>query len=421
LPWQKGIDPVVSQDERNAASFRGVGEPGGRRAAGNRLVILFAGFLVLFVGGGARFAIGLTLKPIAEEFGVGRSTLGLAVAAYFIVTSASMFLAGRLADVLSMRLVLLAGLLISAAGMGLLCVLSEPWQIFAYFGVLFALGNGIASITPVSLMVSRAFPDRTGFANGIVSAGMSAGQLLIIGAFAVILAHSGWRAIYLWGALGHLALLPVVVGAVPARAEPAVAAAHQTPISDGLSLRAAAWTRPFWLLLGIYALCGFDDFFVSTHVVAFAQDRGVDALLAGHLLALMGLVGFVGVIAAGAWSDKAGPVTPAVACFLVRIAAFALIGIDQSPLAIAAFALLFGFTFLMTAPLLVVFARDAFGISNLGSITGLIVMIHHMCGGLGAWIGAAVFDANGSYDWAFGLMLASSLLACLFCAALARK
>jgi predicted MFS family arabinose efflux permease len=396
---------------------------GGRRPGMNRRVILAAGFLVLFVGGGARFAIGLTLKPMAEELGVGRTTLGLAVAAYFIVTSASMFLAGRLADALSMRLVLVVGLLISAMGMGLLCLLSEPWQIFAYFGVVFALGNGIASITPVSLMISRAFPDQAGFANGIVSAGMSAGQLVIIGAFAVILAHWGWRAIFFWGALAHLALLPVLVRAVPASADTsrATPAKDGTLAWDGLDLGAAARARPFWLLLAVYALCGFDDFFVSTHVVAFAQDRGVDALLAGHLLALMGLVGFAGVIAAGAWSDKAGPVRPAIVCFLLRIAAFALIVVDQSPLTIAIFALLFGFTFLMTAPLLVVFAREAFGMVNLGSITGLIVMIHHMCGGLGAWIGAALFDANGTYDWAFGLMFASSLLACLFSAALARK
>src|SRR5262245_62959858 len=98
-----------------------------------------------------------------------------------------MFLAGRLADALSMRLVLLAGLLTSAAGMGWLCVLSEPWQIFAYFGVLFALGNGIASITPVAFMVSRAFPDKAGYANGIVSAGMSAGQLVVSGDGAAVL------------------------------------------------------------------------------------------------------------------------------------------------------------------------------------------------------------------------------------------
>ena len=168
-------------------------------------------------------------------------------------------------------------------------------------------------------------------------------------------------------------------------------------------------------------MCGFDDFFVATHVVAFAQDRGVDALLAGHLLALMGLVGFVGVIAAGAWSDRSGPVAPAIASFLLRIAAFALIVVDQSPVSITVFALLFGLTFLMTAPLLVVFARDAFGMANLGAITGLIVMIHHMCGGLGAWIGAAIFDATGGYDAAFAVMFVSSVLACLLTAALARK
>jgi len=78
-------------------------------------------------------------------------------------------------------------------------------------------------------------------------------------------------------------------------------------------------------------------------------------------------------------------------------------------------------TFLMTAPLLVLFARDAFGLVNLGTITGLIVMIHHMCGGLGAWVGAALFDANGAYDGAFALMFISSILACLLSAALARK
>jgi predicted MFS family arabinose efflux permease len=389
----------------------------------NRFVILAAGFLILFVGGGTRFAIGLVLKPIAAELGIGRGAVGLTVAAYLVVTSASMFLAGRLADAFSIRLVLVGGLLIAAAGMGLMCVLSAPWQIFLFFGVVFALGNGIASITPVSLLAARVFPDKAGLANGVVSAGMSAGQLVVIGVFALLLAQAGWRALFFWAALGHLAVLPLLFMALPRGLNDAqiATAPPRGLVQASLALPAAAKTRQFWLLMGVYALCGFDDFFVSTHVVAFAQDRGVDALLAGNLLALMGFVGFVGVITAGAWSDKAGPAVPAIASFVMRIAAFALIVVNQSPAAIAAFALLFGLTFLMTAPLLVVFARDAFGLVNLGSITGLIVMIHHMCGGLGAWIGAALFDANGDYDWAFALMLISSVLACLFSAALVRR
>ena len=43
-------------------------------------LVLAAGFFVLFIGGGARFAVGLTLKPIVDDFGWGRSDLGLAVA-----------------------------------------------------------------------------------------------------------------------------------------------------------------------------------------------------------------------------------------------------------------------------------------------------------------------------------------------------
>ena len=38
----------------------------------------------------------------------------------------------------------------------------------------------LRDFTPVSLMVSRAFPDKAGLANGVASAGMSAGQLVII-------------------------------------------------------------------------------------------------------------------------------------------------------------------------------------------------------------------------------------------------
>ena len=34
------------------------------------LLILVAGFLLLFIGGGARLAIGLTLRPMVEELAV---------------------------------------------------------------------------------------------------------------------------------------------------------------------------------------------------------------------------------------------------------------------------------------------------------------------------------------------------------------
>ncbi len=38
-------------------------------------------------------------------------------------------------------------------------------------------------------------------------------------------------------------------------------------------------------------------------------------------------------------------------------------------------------------------------------------MVHHICGGLGAYLGASVFDRTGRYDFVFALMLASSVVA----------
>lgn len=369
------------------------------------VVVLAVGFVVLFIGGGARFTVGLTLKPMVEEFGWLRSDIGQAVALFQIVSASAMFAAGYLADRTSPRLVLGGGLLVSGIGIGLMSGITAPWHALVLYGVIFALGNGAASVIPVGVMVTRAFPVRTGFANAAVMSGMSLGQLVVIAVLAAVLVSVSWHSVYTWLGVAHLALVPLLILAIP-NTSPAQAKASRP--ADGLGIAQAARTRQFWLLIGVYAICGFGDFFVSTHVVAFAQDRGVSAFLAGDLLALMGLTGLIGVVAAGAMSDRSGPRWPAALSFIARAAVFALVMVDQSPVSVTIFALVFGLTFLMTAPLTVVFVVESFGSRHLGALTGLITMVHHMCGGLGAYLGAASFDVTGNYDAAFAVMLTVS-------------
>ena len=373
-------------------------------------LVLAVGFVVLFVGGGARFAVGLTLKPIVDDFGWGRSELGLAVGLFQVVSAVAMFFSGRLSDRMSPRLVLGGGLLVSGIGIGAMSIIAAPWHALLLYGVVFALGNGAASMVPVSVMVMRALPRRAGLANAVATAGMSVGQLVMIATLAAVLVTMRWPTVYLLLGLAHLILVPLLFAAVP---KSTAAQARAARPAEGLGLAGAARTRQFWLLLAVYAICGFDDFFVSTHVVAFAQDRGVDAFLAGNLLALMGLTGLIGVLAAGAVSDRAGPMWPTAASFAARVAVFALVMVDQSPLSVTIYALVFGATFMVTAPLTAVFVSQSFGTRHLGALTGLITMVHHICGGLGAYLGAAVFDATGTYDIAFATMFAASLVALL--------
>jgi predicted MFS family arabinose efflux permease len=319
------------------------------------------------------------------------------------------FVAGRLADRMGPRSLLAAGTALGGMGIGLMSLVSAPWHAMLLYGVVFAAGNGAASLTTVGVMVTRAAPQRAGLANAFAISGQSFGQLVMIALLAAVLVQIGWRSVFVWLAAAHLLLMPLFLLALPGGSQ--ARTAHAPPAGE--SLRSAFRTRQFWLLLAVYALCGLQDFFVGTHVVAFAQDRGVDALFAGNLLALMGLTALVGVLAAGALADRVGAVLPTAIAFAARIAVFTLVAIDQSALSISIFALVYGATFLVTAPLTVVFVRESFGMKHLGALTGLVTMVHQVFGGIGAYGGALAFDAAGSYDAAFALMLASSVLALL--------
>lgn len=373
-------------------------------------LVLGTGFLVLFVGGGARFGIGLAFKPMVDELGWGRGQLGLAIGLYMVVSAVATFIGGRLADRASPRLLLGLGTLVGGIGIGLMSLVAEPWHALLFYGVVFAIGNGAASMAPVGVMVTRAMPGRAGLANALAMSGISVGQLVMMAALTVALVAAGWRSVFLWLALAHAGLLALLL-ALPAQVQQGGGAAP----TDGLSLRDAARTREFWVLLAIYAVCGLDDFFVGTHVVAFALDTGIGVVFAGNLLALMGLAALIGVLLTGAFSDRTGPVVATAVVFAVRVAVFGLIAVDRSPLSVAIFALVFGATFLVTAPLTLLFVRDCFGTRNLGALTGLITMVHQVFGGIGAYGGGLVFDATGSYDAAFILMLVASAGALLLC------
>src|SRR5258706_14546574 len=203
---------------------------------------MVVGFVVLFVGGGARFAVGLTFKPMVDELGWARGDLGLAVGIYMVVSAFAMFFAGRLADRLGARALLIGGTALGGIGIGLMSLVQAPWHAMLLYGLVFAIGNGAASLITIGVMVTRIAPTRAGLANAAVIAGMSTGQLVMIAALAAALEQIGWRAAFVWAAAAHAVLIPVLLlmlpptppgpagGAPPSRTRP----------------RGAPRARPFW-------------------------------------------------------------------------------------------------------------------------------------------------------------------------------
>ena len=378
-------------------------------------VILATGFTVLFFSSGSRFAFGLLLKPMSEDLELSRSALSLAATCFMIVGAVTMPFVGRLVDSFSVRRVVAIAVIIASAGIGLMGLAQTQWQVILLYGIVFAIGNGGSSVGPIGVMISRWFERGRGTATSAAMSGNAIGQLIIITALASSLALIGWRNAYIaLGVVNLLIVVPLVIALARPNPEPRQsdnADAQASTETAALPSRTIFASRQLWLLLLVYAVCGFQDFFVATHVVAFAQDKGMTAAFSGTLYAFMGLFGLFGVMSAGLLADRFNSALPTALCFIGRIACFGLIIVSQSTAAIVIFALLYGFTFLITAPLTVTFAGSMFGAPRLGMMSGIINMTHHIAGGLGALVGGVVFDARGSYDAAFVLMLALSVIA----------
>ena len=395
--------------------------------------VLGTGFIVLFFNAGILSVFGLILPDMSEDTGWSRSSLSLAVTICMIVSALAMPIVGRIADRFDIRVILSIAITIIAFGTGLIWFVQDFWQLVILYGVVFAIGHAAASIPTISVMVSRFWPKSPGLANSAAIAGMGLGPFVIVTILTLLL-FIGWRNIYaIIGIVNLVIVLPSVI--LFAKSQPTSIKSQtsndmehsitQDPIQDtipivdtggnkGFKLIATlAKSKHMWLLLLIFGLCGFQDFFIATHLVAFAKDNEIGNSLSGFILALMGLMGLPGVILCGYITDRFGPAIPTLICFLIRTVIFAIIIYYQNTTTILIFSLLYGSTFLITAPLVAIYAKQIFGSKLMGLTGGIIIMVHQLLGGLGAVLGAVIFDNLGSYNLAFIISLAAAIVAVL--------
>ena len=174
-------------------------------------VILAIGFFILFFSGGSRFAFGLMLKPMSEDLDVSRSTLSLAVTTFMVVSALALPFTGWLVDRWSLKGTIGVAAVLGGIGIGLMGQVAAPWQVFIVYGVVYALGNAGTSVSPVTVMISRWFPNRRGIASSGAVAGNAVGQLVIVMALAAVLVSLDWRWSFTVLGIANLAVLVPLV------------------------------------------------------------------------------------------------------------------------------------------------------------------------------------------------------------------
>jgi MFS family permease len=394
--------------------------------------VLVASFIVLFLSGGSRAAIGVMVKPMEVDLGWTReaisSTMFLNLGIYALAT----LVTGRLYDRYGPKWIIVVSTLLFSAGHTLMATMGDLWQLYLYFGVLNALGLAGITVTLFGTLVGKWFEEWRGLCITLAFAGTCIGQFLLVPFLSEMTATSGWRAANLWIASVCLVVnLALTFGVI--RGEPKdyglepygrhyrgtldlgssvggmTAVKDEAPTKSKLSVAAprdltlseAMRSRSLWLFAIALFACGSADFLVTLHLVPMVRDHGLTEGVAASMLAWLGLLSLPGMLIAGPIAKAVGNKMPIAATFVMRLALFVMLLFVQGPITFWIFSLGFGLTLLVAAPLTTTLIGELYGVRHLGFITGFVNTIHTIGGGVGAYLGGVVFQRTDGYNAAF--------------------
>jgi predicted MFS family arabinose efflux permease len=375
------------------------------------LVVLAAGGLLLTLSIGIRQSFGLFLQPMSVDLGWGREVFALAIAVQNLLWGATQPFVGALADRYGPGRVVAAGGACYALGLWLMSQTSGAAEFHFSAGLLVALGLSGTSFSTVFGVVSRVAPaERRSLALGVVGAGGSVGQFLMLPIGQQLIEAYDWRATYAIFAVLALAMI-ALAWALAGKAPAAVAGPKQ---SFGAALREASRHNGYLLLIAGFFVCGFHVTFIATHLPAYLSDRGVQPSDAATALALIGLFNIVGSLASGAAGQRFSKkyvLSLIYAARAVAIAAFVTLPI--SPWTAWAFAAVMGLLWLGTVPLTSGLVAQIFGPQYVSTLFGIVFFSHQVGAFLGAWLGGKLFDVTGSYGVVWWIAVLLGVLAML--------
>jgi MFS family permease len=170
-------------------------------------------------------------------------------------------------------------------------------------------------------------------------------------------------------------------------------------------------SAPVWQLSLGFFVCGITTASVSVHYVRWAQDQDITAAKAAIAFGFLSAINAFSVIGVGWLSDRFERRTLLGLVYFVRGLAFLCFLVFPPEIALWAFAIVGGASWLATVPLTTSITADVYGVRVLGTLTGLIFMSHQLGGAAAVLVFGLVFDAFDSYDPAFAGSVATLVFA----------
>ena len=396
-------------------------------------IVVAVAFVTMGIGVNARTVFSLLFPPILDEFGWPRGLTAGAFSFGFLVSGILGPILGRLIDRRGPRAVMLLGVAMVGAGLGLAPLVKAPWHLYLTLGVLVAGGTVCLGYTGHALFLPNWFVRRRGLAIGIAFSGAGVGSIMLLPWMQRLIAAYGWRVACLaMAALVIVALAPLNLltrrrpedmgllpdgdrateAAGPGRRHPANVVDQAWASVEWTLARALRTARFWWVSVGFFG--GLWAWYaVQVHQTKYLIEIGFTPTVAAGALGFVGFTGIVGQIALGHLSDRIGREwvwTLACAGFVISYALLLTMRTQPTP---ALLYLMVGAQGALGYGLASVFGAipaELFQGQHYGMIFGTLSLMSIVGGALGPWITGALHDRNGDYVLAFWLSIGATLV-----------
>jgi oxalate/formate antiporter len=392
---------------------------GGLAGISARWVQLVVGVIAMMAISSPQYVWTLFVKPLQGATGASLPAVQVTISVLILLQTWLSPLQGTLIERFGPRPLVVAGCALSGLGWVMAAQAHSLAALYLTYGLLCGVGTGIVYVGIVGQMV-RWFPDRRGFATGMVAAGYGFGAMLTTFPISGMLAASGYRhtllvfGIILGGIGAGAALLlraPPADWSLPAR--PGAAAAVRDVRSLDM-LKASV----FWLMFAMMTMVSTGGLMVIVQFAGFSRDFGIGPKVLVFGLAALPLALTIDRITNGltrplfgALSDRIGRENTMAVAFLGEAAAvLALLAVRDTPVL---YVLMSGVVFFGWGEIFSLFPStltDTFGSEHATANYGFLYMAQGIGSVLGGPVAAAIHDASGSWMPVFGLIVGMDLV-----------
>jgi MFS family permease len=376
-------------------------------------IVILCGASIVTLAMGVRQAFGLFLPQMGAALDISRGDFGLALAIQNLLFGLVQPFIGAVADKHGAGRVILLGTLLYVAGLAAAALATSAIGLHLSLGFMVGMALSATTYVVVLGVVGLIVPaHQRSLSFGIVTAGGSLGQFLLVPVGQMLLLELGYRMalIVLAGVVAICAPLALGLAGKP---EPlGMQAGDPQPLSDALG--EAARHTGYWLLNAGFFVCGFHVAFIATHFPAYLNDHGLGGSVGATALALIGLFNIVGSYVFGVTGDRFRKKWLLSAIYGARaIVMLLFLAAPLTSTSALVFAGAMGFLWLGTVPLTSGLVGQIFGMRYLSTLYGIVFLSHQVGSFFGAWAAGYLYDRLGNYDvtWGLSVVLAVAAMA----------